>query len=157
MGAEFDTDAIKHYLAIHTKESLMKSLSLLLLFTAASAAASPPPTPPTPPSPGVPRDSAPASSQWLFKHGASEIEIRTTGNVTFDAASDALFDLHGDGTLRVNENEGKTVRTLITRGTTVTWKVNGTARPFNASGKSWLRKILKARPTTPTPPAPTPK
>jgi hypothetical protein len=65
-----------------------------------------------------------------------------------------LFDLHGDGTLRITEKAGKDVRVLTAKGTQVTWMVNGTARPFNADGKDWLRQILKARPATPTPPTP---
>jgi len=108
-------------------------------------------------SPSTSSGSSAANSQWSFKNGASEIEIQTTGNVTLDPASDALFDLHDNGTLRVSEKAGKDVRVLTAQGTKVTWQVNGTGRPFNADGKDWLRKILKARPATPTPPPPPPR
>ena len=121
---------------------------LLLLFQFAACAA---PTPPTPPAPVATSPSSSPSSRWTYKNGANEIEVQTTGDVTLDPASDALFDLHGNGTLRVSEKARKDVRVLTAEGSRVTWLVNGTARPFNAHGKDWLRQILKAQPATPTP------
>ena len=134
----------------------MNPLSLLFPFAAASPPT--PPTPPTPPSPPVAMspDSDSSNSSWNFKTGASEIQIQTTGNVTFDPASDAVFDLHGRGTLRVTDRAGKDIRTLIAQGSQITWTVNGKAQPYTAEAKDWLRKIIKARPATPTPPTPPP-
>jgi hypothetical protein len=132
----------------------MNPLSLLFPLAAAAAAA---PTPPTPPTPPAPVANAPTSSEWKFKTGSSEIEIQTEGNVTFAPDSDAIFDLHGDGVLRVRERDGKDVRTLTASKTGIVWQVNGATRPFDAAGKTWLRKIVKARPATPTPPPPPPR
>lgn len=129
-------------------------MKLLPLFFPVAAMAAPP-TPPTPPA--TPTPSAPsggAGSQWTFKNGASEVQIQTTGNVTLNPDSDPSFDLHGDGTLHVRERDGKDVRQLTARRDGVVWQVNGASRPFDAAGKAWLKKILKARPQTPTPPAP---
>jgi hypothetical protein len=125
---------------------------LPLLFPVAASAA--PPTPPTPPAPPVPVETAPSNSRSVFKSGTSEIEIQTTGKVTFAPDSEAIFDLHGDGTLRVQERNGKDTRLLTVKRSEVVWRVNGTARAFDAQGKTWLRRILKARPAVPTPPTP---
>jgi hypothetical protein len=131
----------------------MKPLSFLFPLAAAAA-----PTPPTPPTPPAPAADSPSGSHWSFKNGASEseIEIQTTGNVTFDPSSEALYDLHGDGTLRVSERAGKDQRVLTAQRDAVEWRVNGAVRLFDAHGKRWLRAILKARPRTPTPPTPPP-
>jgi hypothetical protein len=130
----------------------MKLLSLL--FPVAATAA--PPTPPTPPAPAIPVDAAPSNSQWVFKNGASEIEIQTTGNVTFAPDSDPIFHLHGNGTLRVRERAGKDIRLLTAQRDKVVWRLNENVQPFDAQGKAWLRRILKARPRVPTPPTPPP-
>lgn len=122
-----------------------------LLFPLATAMS---PVPPVPPATPTPVATEPSSSQWVFKSGASEIEIHTEGNVTFDPASEAIFDLHGDGTLRVREKKGKEIRLLTAQRDEVIWSVNGATRPFDAEGKAWLRRILNARPAVPTPPTP---
>ncbi|HEX4420527.1 MAG TPA: hypothetical protein VH165_21575 [Kofleriaceae bacterium] len=121
------------------------------MFPLFAASAPTPFSPPTPPTPGAP---AADGSHWSYKNGASEIEISTTGNVTLDAGTDALYDLHGDGTLRVTEHTGKEQRELTAQRDAVVWKVNGSVRPFDAAGKQWLRGVIKARPVTPTPPPP---
>lgn len=126
----------------------MKPFSFLFPLAASAAVPTPPAPPATPPTSAT----APSNSQWTFKNGASEIEIQTEGKVTFDADSAALYDLHGDGSLRVRERDGKDVRLLTAKGDKLSWTVNGTARPFDAEGKAWLRGILKARPATPAPP-----
>jgi len=127
----------------------MNPLSLLFPVFAAAA-----PTPPTPPTPSAPAGNTSSGSHWSFKAGASEIEIQTTGNVTFDPGTDAIFDLHGDGTLRVSERTGKETRELTAQRDGVVWRVNGAVHAFDAEGKTWLRTIVKARPATPTPPTP---
>jgi hypothetical protein len=128
-----------------------------LLFPLAASGAPTPPTPPPPPAPVTAPSTAPSTSHWSFKNGASEIEIQTEGNVTLDPDAAALFDLHGDGTLRVRERTGKDLRELTAQPGTVVWRVNGAPRAFDADGKAWLRKILKARPATPTPPPAPPR
>jgi hypothetical protein len=126
----------------------MKHVSLL--FPVAASAATP--VPPTPPATPAPIASAPSTSQWVFKTGASEIEIQTQGNVTLDPDSDPGFIVHGDGTLRVRDRTGNDIRLLTAQRAEVTWRVNGTVRVFDSEGKVWLRRILKARPAVPTPP-----
>jgi hypothetical protein len=83
---------------------------------------------------------------------ADQISVQTTGNVTFDLDSDDVFDLHGNGTLRVTENDGTTTHFLSARGTQVIYKVNGAARPFDDDAKDWLRGVLAQEPPPPPPP-----
>src|SRR5689334_6986270 len=108
----------------------MKLLSLLFPVAMAS-----PPAPPATPTPAPP--TASSDSNWNFQNGASQVQIQTTGNVTFDPDSDALFDLHGNGTLRVQEKNGHDVRVLTAQGNEVIYKVNGTVRPYEADAKAW--------------------
>jgi hypothetical protein len=65
-----------------------------------------------------------------------------------------MFDLHGDGTLRVRERARRHLRLLIAHAADVSWTVDGKVGPFEADGKAWLRRILKARPAVPVPPKP---
>ena len=129
------------------------TMKLSLLFSLAASGAPTPPTPPTPPAPIASPATAPSTSHGSFQNGASQIEIETTGNVALDPDAAAPFDLHG-GTLRVRERTGKDLRELVAQPGTVVWRINGAPRAFDAEGNAWLRKILRARPATPTPPRP---
>ena len=97
---------------------------------------------------------APQTPSTGSSDAGGQLQVQTTGNVTFDLASDQIFDLHGDGTLRVTEHNGGTTTTLFTQGSQVTYTVNGANLPYDDDAKEWLRRVLAQRPTPPTPPTP---
>jgi hypothetical protein len=117
---------------------------LSLLFYAAAVAA---PTPAC---------GAPQSASGGTVDAGSQIQVQTTGNVTFDLDSDEIFDLHGNGTLRVTERSGSVTRMLFAQGTHVTYTVNGASRPYDDDAKDWLRGVLAQQPAPPPPPGPGP-
>jgi hypothetical protein len=83
---------------------------------------------------------------------SSQISVQTTGDVTFDIASDEVFDLHGDGTLHVTDHTGNTTRTLFAEDDDVIYKVNGVKKPFDEDAKDWLRGVIAQLPPPPPPP-----
>jgi hypothetical protein len=103
----------------------------------------------------LPATAAMAAPTGSVEASATQVQIQTTGNVTFDLDSEEIFDLHGDGTLFVSERADRTTRTLRARGSSVIYTVNGVTRPFDDDAKDWLRAVLENAPPPPPPP-PTP-
>lgn len=102
----------------------------------------------------LPLTAAPAlANSDAATESGSQITVQTTGNVTFDLDSDQIFDLHGTGTLYVRETTSKTTKVLQASGTTVTYSVNGVAKPYDDTAKDWLRGVLASEPPPPPPPA----
>jgi len=97
---------------------------------------------------------APQSSSSGPVDVSSQVSVQTTGNVTFDLGSDQVFDLHGNGTLRVTEINGNVIRELVAQGNQVVFTVNGASRPYDEEAKDWLRGIVAALPAPPPPPPP---
>jgi predicted dehydrogenase len=98
-----------------------------------------------------------AADTQTYQHDGHAVEIRTTGTVTLDPASDAIFDLHGDGTLRVREKHGHHVRVLTARSRGVSYQVDGARHAYDDDAKAWLRRVLANEPAPPTPPPPPPR
>lgn len=100
----------------------------------------------------LPAATAMAAPTGTVQASGDQVSIQTTGNVTFDIDSDAIFDLHGNGTLYVFERAGNTTRTLQAQGSSVIYTVNGVTKPYNDAAKDWLRGVLEDAPTPPPPP-----
>lgn len=97
---------------------------------------------------------ATAAPQPLADIESSSVQIQTTGNVTFDLQSEQIFDLHGDGTLRVSELNHGQLRQLWAQGSQVVYQVNGVNAPYDNAARSWLRQVLSSAPPPPPPPPP---
>jgi hypothetical protein len=117
----------------------MKLLSLLSLVFGAAAMM-------------TPATDAIAAPTGSVEASGDSTQIQTTGNVTFDVDSDAIFDLHGTGTLFVSQRANHTTRTLQAQGSSVIYTVNGVTKPYDEAAKDWLREVLDSAPTPPPPP-----
>jgi len=100
----------------------------------------------------IPAANAFAAPTGTVEATGDSTQIQTTGNVTFDTDSDAIFDLHGNGTLFVSQRANHITRTLQAQGTSVIYTVNGVTKPYDEAAKDWLREAIDSAPTPPPPP-----
>ncbi|HYC89366.1 MAG TPA: hypothetical protein VEO54_09165 [Thermoanaerobaculia bacterium] len=117
----------------------------------------PPPVPPTPPAivRCISADGTVISdcAKYEYKRQQNSVSARFTGGVRIDLKSDDVVIVPANGTATIEERAGRTVRSFAVENGKTTYTVDGTARPFDAAARQWLRDVLSTMPARPVPPA----